>query len=160
MKLQKLFRNILVFWLATGAGSVLAQDRCDGFFITDQEFESLTLVGESCYLYNVTISGDLTVINSGNFSIQESRVGGTIKLLASVDAQIQHTEANKVIARGNTKTVLGGVQANDTIRVVNNGVAYVGLNVARVIRCKDNIRLVAGQNYATGGANTCSTPGL
>jgi hypothetical protein len=159
MKLQKLFPTIVVFWLVTGAGGVFAQDRCDRFFITDQEFESLSLVGQSCYLYNVTISGDLTVINSGNFSIQESRVGGTIRLLASDDAQIQHTEANKVIARGNTKTVLGGVQANDAISVVNNGVAYVGLNFARVIRCKDNIRLVAGQNHATE-RNTCSTPGL
>lgn len=159
MKFQNTLANIAIFSLATGAGSAFAQDICEGYYIQGQTFDSLTLNGQSCFLQQVTIEGDLTVTNAGKFNIQNSNVGGTIRVAASGDVDINDTNPNRLVLIGNEKVDVTLVIADTAIRVIRNGTAFVAGNAAPIINCRGNIRTVGTQNFSSGG-NNCETVGL
>ena len=164
MKLQKLLPAIVVFWLATGAGSAFAEDitNCDRFYIHGEpgqplEVDSITLTGQSCILSYVNVYGDVTVTNAGRFEFQNSNVGGTIRVIGSGDVGLQQTDADgSLILKGNELVSVYTAIVGTAIRVIRNKVATVVGNAAPVIRCRDNIRLVGTENESSSG-NNCET---
>jgi hypothetical protein len=124
MKTQKLLVIVALVCLLVGASSVaLAQDTCEGYYIEGKTFESLTLTGQSCFLVNVTITGDLTVTNAGKFNLQNSDVGGIIRVETSEDVSITDSMATGVILRNNTAVNVQLITAKQAIRVIRNGTA-------------------------------------
>ena len=164
MKFQKLFTIIVVFSLATGAGSAFAEDitNCDRFYIHGEPGEplvvdSITLVGQSCILSYVNVNGDVTVTNAGSFEFQNSEVGGTIRVTGSRDVGLQGTNADRrLILKGNEMVSVYNATVGRAIRVIGNGVASVVANHAPTINCRNNIRLVGTKNESSSG-NNCET---
>lgn len=146
----------VALWLATGTGTAFAQDSpnvCPGGIIQDATLDSLTLVGQSCYLENVTINGDLTVTNAGRFTIQNSDVSGTIRVRASGDVRINDSNPGSVVLRGNEHAEVDLVIADIAIRVIRNGSAFVFANAAPIIQCRGNTRTVGLKNQSASGNN-------
>ena len=160
MKTHKLFITIMVFLLATGAGSASAIDICEGGIIEGGTFESVTLVGQSCILTNVRVLGDVTVLNAGTFWLQNSDVEGKIRVEGSGSVDLQDVQARNILVRGNETVQIGAfVTAARFIRVIGNNVVLVVANAAPIINCRDNIRTVGLKNRS-GGGNNCDVLGL
>lgn len=151
----------MALWLITGTGAALAQDSkpsqdlCEGYYIEGGTFDSLNLEGVSCYLQQVTINGDLTVYNAENFTIQNSNVSGSIKVISSGDVRINDTDAESVVVTQSEKVEVSLVKAPIHIKVINNAYALVFLTASDFINCTGNIRLIGFDNQSNRGTN-CS----
>jgi len=160
MKFQKLFTTIVVFLLATGAGSAFAQDACEGGIIQHDTLDSFTLVGQSCRLQNVTINGDVTVVNAEKFTMQNCHVNGKISVRSSADIDLNDTDADSVEVTGNERVEVSLVIASGSLSVTGNGVAYVIANAAKTFDCGGNVRIVATKNQGPNANQQCDSLGL
>jgi len=150
----------MVFFLTIGAGSASALDICEGGIIDGGEYDSVTLVGTSCILINVTVTGNVTVLNAGTFWLQSSDVGGTIRVEGSGSVDLQEVNARRILVKGNETVQIGAfVSATRAIRVIRNNAVLVLASVAPIINCRGNIRTVGMKNVSEGG-NNCDILGL
>ena len=79
MKAKKLLPSIVVFCLATVAGGTFAQETCEERYIENVTIdEDVIIVGQNCRLQNVTINGNVRVVNSEKFTIQNGNINGNV----------------------------------------------------------------------------------
>ena len=160
MKLHKLLITIMVFLLTIGAGSASALEICEGGVIEGGTYDSVTLVGTSCILTGVTVTGNVTVLNAGTFWLQNSEVEGTIRVEGSGSVDLQEVDARRILVRGNETVQIGAfVKATRAIRVIGNNAVLVVANAAPIINCRGNIRTVGMKNESVSG-NNCDILGL
>ena len=103
--------SIVLFFFVTGAQFVSAQDEpdvarleiCEGGIIRDVTVGSINMNGVSCYFSNVTVENNLIVTNAGKVTIQNSDVGGAIRLGANGEVDINDTNAGSILVQGNDR---------------------------------------------------------
>ncbi len=169
MKTQKLIVIVAIVCLLVGASSAAMAVDCAGGVIQGTEEEPLevdeiVIDGQSCFVNNVIVTGDVTVADSEDFTMIDCNVRGNAKV----------TQSREVIIFGTTFGVVEGETTNSNLLVINNDRVYVLINIVTGsmfvntnlkadvkknavvgnLLCRDNQRLDSFENEV-GGESQC-----
>jgi hypothetical protein len=109
MKTQKLIVMAAIFCLLVGAsGAAMAENTCEGGWITGTVEEDVILRGQSqgCTIDNATVNGNVIATGGADVTIQVSNVNGRIRIVDATTAVIFGTTAQNVRIARNTVAVL------------------------------------------------------
>jgi hypothetical protein len=152
MKSLKLFVSVATACLLVGAsGTVMAVD-CAGGIIENTTVDSITIDGQSCFINEVFVNGDVIVRNSEELVMVRNNVVGNIRVLGGRNVTLVANSAKdgSIVVRSNERALLVLNNATETIRVIRTGKkATVKRNLAAIaIVCRNNGRLDAFENEA------------
>ena len=151
MKLQKLLVSVATVCLLVGASSTAMAVGCPTGAIENQTVAEITVEGESCFINEVIVQGDVLVTNSEDLIMIKTTVQGDIRVIGGRNAALVGNTAKVgsiVVSRNEDANVVLNVAAQ-TIRVNGNGgKAIVKRNAAPLIVCRNNDRLDAFENEA------------
>lgn len=148
MKLQELLVSTAAACLLAGAsGTAMAVDCASGNII-GQTVDEVLINGQSCYMEDVIVTGNVTVIDSEDVTMLQVNAGGRIRVVGGGKALLVGNTARAILVRNNEYANLVTNVVIRAIRVINNLKANVKKNVAPVLVCNDNHRLDAFGNEA------------
>jgi hypothetical protein len=125
MKTQKLIVIAAIVCLLVGASSAAMAVDCAGGVIQGTEKEPLevdeiVIDGQSCFVNNVIVTGDVTVVDSEDFTMIDCNVHGNAKI----------TQGREVIIFGTTFGVVeGNLATNSNLLIRNNSRVYALINI-------------------------------
>jgi hypothetical protein len=163
MKSQKLIVSIAIVFLLASASGAMADADCQGGVLEGTELDplviddDLVIDGQTCFINNVIVKGNVTVTNSetitmidnvieGNLHVSRGReaviLGNTIGI---VDGELA-TNSNLVIKRNDRVWMLLNI-VTGSAKVNRNDKADVKKNaVTLILLCRGNRRLDSFQN--------------
>jgi hypothetical protein len=171
MKSQKLIVSIAIVFLLASTSGAMADADCQGGVLEGTELDplvidgDLVIDGQSCFINNALIRGDVTVTNSENLTMIDNVVEGNLHVSRGREAVILGntigivegelaTNSNLVIKRNervwmllNIVTGSARVNRNSKVDVKKNAVTFILL-------CVGNRRLDSFQNEV-GGEEFC-----
>ena len=151
MKSLKWLLSVAIVCLFVGASSTAMADGCPGGAIENQTVAEITVEGESCFINEVIVQGNVLVTNSEDLIMIGNTVQGDIRVIGGRNAALVGNTAKVgsiVVSRNEDANVVLNVAAQ-TIRVNGNGgKAIVKRNAAPLIVCRNNDRLDAFENEA------------
>lgn len=164
MKTQKLIVIAAIFCLLVGAsGAAMAENTCEGGWITGTVDEDIILRGQSqgCTIDNATINGNVIATGGADVTIQVSNVNGRIRIVDATTAVIFGTTAQNVRIARNTVAVLLSNIVQENIVVNRNDIARVNKNLAvQSLSCRGNDDLKAsGNSVGPFGSENCNLVG-
>lgn len=157
MIIHRLLFNAAATCLLAGVSATAVAVDCPNGALIGATVDEVVINGQSCYIERLTVTGDLTVINSEDLTIWRADVGGRIRVLGGGNAIIVASTADGIAVRNNEYVNLVANVARNNMRVINNLKANVKKNAATLLRCRDNHRLDAFENEAA--ANRCRALG-
>jgi hypothetical protein len=113
-----------------------------------QQVDEVVINGQSCYMEDLIVAGNVTVIDSEDVTMFQVNAGGTIRVIGGGKALLVANGARGIAVRNNEYVNLVTNVATRNIRVINNLKANVKKNAAPTILCRDNHRLDSFGNEA------------
>jgi len=125
MKTQKLIVIAAIVCLLVGASSAAMAVNCDGGVIqgtreTPLEVDEIVIDGQSCFVKDVIVTGDVTVTDSEDFVMIDVKVLG--------NARVTHGQ-EAIIFASTFGVVEGDPATNSNLLVKNNARVYVLVNI-------------------------------
>ena len=162
MKSQKLMVLASAACLLFGvSGTAMAVD-CASGAIEETTVDQIMIDGQSCFVDDVVVLGDVQVLNSEDFTMVSSTVGGSVRVIGGRNAFLvanQVTAGDFTVSNNERAAVLVNIVAGN-MGVNNNLKADVKKNgVAINLVCLGNNRLDSFQNQV-GGVEDCRRSGI
>ena len=163
MNFQNLFIRAAIGCLLVGvSGAAMAVDCPEGRILFDT-VDEIVIDGQGCLVYGTVVEGRVQVTNSPQFEINDSEVGGPIRILGTGAQSSENVTVFRVdvfsgdveVVGFETAIVAGNTLQDGDLEVNNNLGAVVTRNAVNGdISCIGNAELDAGGNRASGD-NTC-----
>jgi hypothetical protein len=149
MKSLKWLISVATACLLVGASGMAMAVDCSEGAIENIPVAEITLNGQSCFINNVTVEGDIVAVNSEEVTILNGSVGGRVRLIGGRNAtMVGVAVVGNITARSNERANLA-LNGASNIRVINNDKAVIKRNGALgIIQCRGNRRLDAFENEA------------
>ena len=151
----------VVCMLVSGQAMAQTQTDCPDGVLQNVLIDAIDFDGVDCVITGVNVKGQVEIINGANVSIQNSNVGGRLRI-RDVTTEVEATDnrvfkGNMIVNENENAYVLGNEIMRGDLRVRNNTNAVVaGNTAAKDARCGGNTTLDAFLNsHGVGFANTC-----
>ena len=152
----------MVCMLGSTQAMAQAQTDCPGGVLQNVTVDAIDFDGIDCSITGVYVLGQIEIINGATVSIEDSIVGGRLRIRDVTDmveaSRNRVTKGNMIVNDNEEVIVLDNEVHRGDLRVRNNASAAVFANVAaKDIRCgTGNTTLDAALNsQGIGFANTC-----
>ena len=99
MELQKLLINAAATGLLAGASATAMAVDCATGNLIGQTVEEVVINGQSCYMEDLIVSGDVIVIDSEDLTMVQVNAGGRIRVLGGGNALLVANTARGIVVR-------------------------------------------------------------
>ena len=158
MKSQKLLIGAATACLLVGTSGAAMAVGCPTGRIMFKTVPEIVIDGEACFIYAVTVEGNVTVTNSPVLNMSFTDVGGSVKVQEGENVTVLVVDILKgdlVVSGYEGAAVVGNELDEGNLNVENNVGAAVSRNkVNGNITCTGNGELEATGNRATGTVNS------
>ena len=148
MELQKSLVNAAATCLLAGASATAMAVDCANGNLIGLQVDEVVINGQSCYMEDLIVMGDVTVVDSEDLTMFNVSAAGTIRVIGGGNAIMVGNTADGIAVWNNEYVNLVANAAALNIRVINNLKASVKKNAAPTLLCRENLRLDAFENEA------------
>ena len=152
MKYTKIIVNAVAACLLAGASVAAMAVGCPEGFIENVEVDEIIIDGQSCFINDVIVNGNVLVTNSEDLIMTDNVVKGRVRILEGRTAIVSRNDIAKrlVVSRNERAIVILNIVIGSAL-VNTNDKADVKKNaVGLFLRCKRNRRLDSFQNEVAG----------